>query len=455
MLKNKKYWILGLIVILAIAGVIIYQKVKSGSSAPQYTTAQVQKGTIIQAVTASGSVTNSNYYNVNTQASGVVSQVLVKDGDQVSAGQELLDINLDQAGQQAQNKAYSAYLSAQTALQDAQNNKGTLQNNVSQAQLTAGQSKLNAQKSLLAAKQNLKNATSTRDRQAASAALKIAQQNYDAAGTGADQTQNNLQTAQNKFADADTAISQAQANLQAAANAYKQTKSVVTAAVSGQVSGLNVFEGMSITVSSGSNSNSSSTSSTLLSITNQTNPIVSVDVSESDISNIKIAQAATITLDAFSDKTFTGKVVGINKAGTVSSSVTSYPVMVQFDTLPDGVLPNMGATANIILNTKTDVLTVPSAALQSGTNGDTVQVLVNGVAQTKTVQAGISSDTDTEITSGLNEGDTVVTGTIAKTTTTSSSSTSVFGGLRTGGGGFGGGASLGGSGSTNRARSGN
>jgi HlyD family secretion protein len=458
MLKKRYFWWGLLILIVIIAGAFWWYKAKSTTTKTQYTSATAQKGTIVSAVTASGSVTSSNYYNVTTQASGVVQSVAVKDGDQVTAGQELLSINLDQAGQQAQEKADASYLSAQTALQDAQNNKVILQNGVDQNQLTANQSKLNAQKALLAAKESLRSATTTRNRLAAQDAIKIAQQNYDAAGTSADQSQTNLQSAQNKLADADTSIAQAQANLQAASNAYQETKSIVTAAVSGQISGLSVFPGMSVTVSSGSNSNSNSTSSTLLSITNQTNPIISVNVSESDIANIKIGQSASITLDAFTGDTFTGKVVGINKDGTVSSGVTNYPVMIQFDTLPDNVLPNMSATANIILQTATDVLTVPSAAIQTATDGtNTIQILVSGVPQTKTVQVGISDDTNTQITSGINAGDVVVTGTVAATTATASSSTtSIFGGLRTGaaGGGFSGGGATRTGGSSSSARSG-
>jgi len=186
----------------------------------------------------------------------------------------------------------------------------------------------------------------------------------------------------------------------------------------------------------------------LLSITNQANPIISVDVSESDIAKIQNNQAATITLDSISDKTFTGKVVGVNKTGSVSSGVTNYPIMVQFDTLPDGVLPNMSATAGIIIQTKTDVLTVPSAAISGSGDQTTIQILFNNQPQTKNVQTGISSDTDTEITSGLNEGDAVITGTVSAATTSSNSSGSVFG-LRTGSG-FGGG----GLGSSGNARGG-
>ncbi|MEI6040476.1 MAG: efflux RND transporter periplasmic adaptor subunit, partial [Candidatus Berkelbacteria bacterium] len=173
---------------------------------------------------------------------------------------------------------------------------------------------------------------------------------------------------------------------------------------------------------------------------NQSNPVINVSVSESDIAKIKTDQKATITVDALTDKTFAGKVIGINKTGTVSSGVTNYPVTIQFDSQVDNVLPNMSATANIILDTKADVINVSSAALTQNNGQYTVQVLVNNQPQIKNVEVGISSDTMTEIISGLSEGEKVITSTVSSSTTTaktSSSTSSIFGGIRTGGGSFG------------------
>ena len=89
---------------------------------------------------------------------------------------------------------------------------------------------------------------------------------------------------------------------------------------------------------------------------------------------------------------------------------------------------------NIITNTKDDVLLVSSSAVKSDDNGNNyVQILKNGKPVNQNVEIGLSSDSQTEITSGLKEGDVVITSTIAATTTKTSTQTqSVFGGLNSG-----------------------
>ena len=159
-------------------------------------------------------------------------------------------------------------------------------------------------------------------------------------------------------------------------------------------------------------------------------------LSEVDVPKVKVGQKVTVTLDSISGSTFTGVVATVDRVGTVSSNVTSYNANIKLDSGSDLILPNMAATANIVLETKTDVLSVPSTALTTQNGQNYAKTLVNGKEVDVPVEVGISSDTDTEITSGLTEGETVITGT---TTTGSASSTtrSVFlpGELRRGRGG--------------------
>jgi len=472
-IKEKKYWFIAGLIVMAVIVFFVYKN-KTQDNTPTYVTSKVIKGTIVSSVAASGTVTDTNYYTVNTQASGVVSSVFVKDAQEVYKGQRLVQIDLDDDGLQAQAKAYATYLSAQTALNDAETNKNTLASNLEQSKLTnntAGkESKSSLATKLATAKDDLKlakknyakviaheaNPTTTSifklKLEAAQAALETAQQNYDSPAGAVLKAQNDLAVAQEKFNNADTAIQKAQADFSSASIAYNETKSIVTSPITGVISGLNVFEGMTLASnSSSSGSNNTTSSNSLMAISNKMNPLISVDVSESDIIKIAIDQKVTMTLDAFNDKTFTGKVVAINKTGTTSSNVTNYPVTIQFDEQNNNVLPNMSATANIILETKTDVLSVPSAAVTQSGSEYTVQVLANGKAETKTVQVGMNSDEAIEITSGLTEGEEVITSTVTKTSTTTSSSSSVFGGTtRTGGA-----SSLGSSGGSFGGRPGN
>jgi multidrug efflux pump subunit AcrA (membrane-fusion protein) len=131
-------------------------------------------------------------------------------------------------------------------------------------------------------------------------------------------------------------------------------------------------------------------------------------------------------------------VIAVDTSGTVSSGVVSYTTTIQLDTGASEILSNMSATANIITDVEDGVITVPIAAVQTATDGTTtVRELKNGQLISVPVEVGNSNATQTIITSGVNEGDTVVTSVVNSTTTTtktSSSSTSVFGSSR---GGFG------------------
>jgi multidrug efflux pump subunit AcrA (membrane-fusion protein) len=140
-------------------------------------------------------------------------------------------------------------------------------------------------------------------------------------------------------------------------------------------------------------------------------------------------------VDAFPDKTFTGKVTDIDTTGTVSSGVVTYPVTITCDTEVNQLYANMTVTANIITFTKDNVLLIPVSAVQKGTESATVRVLKDGKLESVTVEIGDSSDSQIEITAGLTEGEQLVTGTTPTTTTRTTGTTSIFGNSGFGGAG--------------------
>jgi HlyD family secretion protein len=188
--------------------------------------------------------------------------------------------------------------------------------------------------------------------------------------------------------------------------------------------------------------------------------IAKVTLSESDIANVKVGQKATLTFDAIEDLSIVGEVTEVDSVGAASSGVVSYGVEIAFDADTDSIKPGMSVSAAIITNSKSDVLTVPTTTVKSNDDGTYyVQVLnetydltnktnsIKGVTSatapaTKTVTIGLADDTNTEITSGLSEGDQVVVriSTSSATTTSSSSKSSSNSILNAGGGGMGGGA---------------
>ena len=168
--------------------------------------------------------------------------------------------------------------------------------------------------------------------------------------------------------------------------------------------------------------------------------VATISLNESDIAKVKTGQKATLTFDAVEDLSITGTVAEVDALGTVSQGVVSYEVKIVFDVQDDRVKQNMSVNAEIILSSKSDVLLVSSSAVKTSGSENYVQILVDGVPQKKTVVVGDSNDTMTEITSGLTEGEEVVTQTIKSGSTTTSktttkSSNSIIGGGMMGGGG--------------------
>ena len=99
-------------IILAILGFLGWRTfISPRTQQPQYQTAQVERGTIVSSVSASGQILSSNVMNVTTGTSGIVKQVFVSNGDKVTKGDKIAEIELDSAGQQKNASAWSSYLS--------------------------------------------------------------------------------------------------------------------------------------------------------------------------------------------------------------------------------------------------------------------------------------------------------------------------------------------------------
>ncbi len=174
--------------------------------------------------------------------------------------------------------------------------------------------------------------------------------------------------------------------------------------------------------------------------------IAEIPLNETDVARVKVGEKATLTFDAIPDLSIAGTVAEIDTLGTVTQGVVNYNIKILFTTQDSRVKSGMSVSAAIITDTKTNILVVPNSALKSQGGSKYVGVLVNGVPQNKDVQTGLSNDTSTEIISGINEGDNVITQTIAgtassQTTTQTGQSTNGIRipGLTGGGGGFRGG----------------
>lgn len=412
--KRKKLPLI--LVALSIAVVFGWRTFVSKQAAqPQYQIAKVERGTIVSSISTSGQILTANVMNVTTGASGLVRQVFVSDGDKVAKGDKIAEIELDSAGQQRNASAWSSYLSAKNSLDSTNTTLYTLQSDMF-----------------------------TKWKKFNDLAQSSTYQNTDGLPNVANRTlpefvtvQDDWLAAESKYKNQQNVISQAQAALNNAWLSYRQSSSTITAPMPGTVENITIAPGMTIGGQSMSSTNGQTTSGqTIAVIRNEGNPLALFNFSEIDVSKIKIGQKATVTLDAITDKTFTGKVVSIDKIGQVVSNVTNYPVIVQLDTNSEDLLPNMSTTANVIIETKDNVLFVPSQAIQTVSGQPTVRVLKAGQIQQISIETGISGDNETEVTLGLSKGDEVIVGTTG--TSNQQGGVSPFGGF--GGGSFGGGA---------------
>lgn len=413
-----------------------FQKYKAATTKPKYVTQAAEEGTLVQSVTASGQILTTNIINISTSASGIVSDVYVKDGDKVSAGDKIAQITLDSSGQQQFTQASAAYLASKHNLDSANATLFSLQSTL--------YSKWKIYTDL---------------------AESSTYQNSDGSPNTSNRTLPAFTTVQDDWLSAEAnyknqqgAIAAAQADLSNKSASYQQASPTITAPISGTLANLQIIPGMtlgsqgsSVAVGTGGSVQSSQNTQRVAVIQNQGLPVATFNVSPIDIPNVKVGEKATITIDSITGKTFTGKVATVDNIGAVTSGVTNYTVLIAFDTNATGVLPNMNASAKIITNVKDNVLLVPSSAVQTAGGQTTVRVLQNGNPVSVPVQIGDQNDTQTEIMSGINAGDNVVTSVVNPVRSgTTTGTTSPFGGgggggvfRAIGGGGGGGGAARG------------
>ena len=144
---------------------------------------------------------------------------------------------------------------------------------------------------------------------------------------------------------------------------------------------------------------------------------MTLNVDELEILSIQEGQTATITADAISDKTFTGVVTSVSKAGTTTGGTTTYPVTIRIDDTGD-LLPGMNATAEIEVASAKNALTIPNGAVVRGNyvlvtqdspsaaNAAQDMTAPDGYVYVK-ITTGTSDNDYIEVTSGLQEGDTI------------------------------------------------
>jgi HlyD family secretion protein len=468
MFKNRRniYIIAGALVVVIVAIVLIIASVRAqAGTTAAYQTATVQLGTLTSTVEGSGTVGSALTSNLTWQTSGQVDKVNTQIGAQVKSGDSLATLvqtstsvsvlqtalvnaqeslaeltspatiaaaqstiaTDEQALTNAQigvaNLTYKnqgAIANAEAAVTLTQDNLQTAQDKYNQLNLPASDlRKANAYQILYNAQLKYNSAVNTYNNltghasqasvDAANANLAMATANlaqdkaYLAAVTGGTVPVNATGTNLLKLEQAQLAVQTAQQNLNTAG---------ITAPFAGTITQSSAVPGQIVSPGTAG-----------FRIDDLSDLVVTIQVVEIDVNNIKAGQTATITFNAIPNKTYDGKVVKADLAATSTSTTVNFNVSVQLTNANAQVKPGMTANVIITTNQVANALLIPSTSIFTDTNGQNyVYLIQNGTPTAVPVTVGAVSDTSSQITGNtLKEGDTIVLS-FASTSSSSSSS---------------------------------
>jgi HlyD family secretion protein len=396
---KKSKLAIGVILLGGVASVLALSAAKRGTKAVEVRMEAVQKRDLVASVTASGQVRPQTKVDVASDVSGKITKLSVKEGQIVTQGQFLLQIDPAQAQANVQR--------AEAALAS------------SKAQLAQSQANLDQSKKAF-------------DR---SAAIKktnpqlVADEQLDQLRTAVDVNTAMVESARH-------AVDQASASLDDAKSSLAKT--TIFAPMAGRVTRLAVEQGETAVPGTFNKD-----AATLLTISDMSVLETRVKVDETDVARIKVGDSAQVQIDAFPDTTFIGRVTRISnssvKAATASTTdqAVDYEVTIQLLNAPKETRPDFSATAKIITDSRNSVLSVPIIALtvrenQAMQQGDTAVGLgkakpakeigkkdVEGVfvvgpdnkVTFRPVKVGIAGEKHFEILDGLKDGEKIVAGT--------------------------------------------
>ena len=215
-------------------------------------------------------------------------------------------------------------------------------------------------------------------------------------------------------------IKQAEASLQSTLDNLEKT--VYNSPIDGIITSLRVEEGEIALVGTMNNPGT-----VLMSIADLSVMEVEVEVDETDVVAVDMGQKAAVTVDAFPDTIIKGKVTEIGSSAlqttTVNQESKDFKVVITLDDPPANLKPGLSASADIITAEKSQVLTIPisavvlketeeesSSLLEGEKQIEGVYVLDEERAKFKPIKKGIMGEMNVEITSGLEEGMTIIVG---------------------------------------------
>lgn len=449
--KKKIFIILGVIAAIAIVAFWLISRAGANAAAAlaNSETAVLQRGNLTALVGGTGTVSANQTAQMIWSTSGIIGEINVQTGDKVKADQVLASLQKSSLPQNIISSE-AELVNAKRALEDLQDSDAAR----AQAQLTLAQT----EQALTDAKDDLDSKQYQRASQATIDGLKadliLAQNNLDDANdlfTGvADRAENdpiraaalsqlsnaqkaydrakyNLDYAEglpdaNDLAQAQAKVEVAQANYDDAKRKYERIQDGVDpddiAAAQARVDAAQAavdtqylkapFAG-TITESNSKVGDQVSIGTTSFRIDDLSHLLVDVNITEVDINQVKVGQAATLAFDAIRNKTYNGSVTEVALVGTQTQGSVNFTVTIELTDADSAVLPGMTAAVNIVTSEIDDVLLVPNRAVKKENNKTVVYVLQNGMPTAVEIELGASENSYSEILSGdVKEGDTIL-----------------------------------------------
>ncbi len=399
---------LGLFAVIALVVIVVLVKAGSARSANRATDVRMEpvgKRDLVAAVTSSGQIEAKSQVDISPEVTARILKIHVKEGDMVKEGELLVE--LDQSQFKGAVQRAEAGISQATAASV-------------QARATRDQAKKALDRQI--------------ELKRTSPAL-ITDEAVENARTNVDVAEANLKSS-------DAMLEQAKATLKEAEDNLART--LISSPISGRVVRLAKQEGEVAVPGSFSQD-----VGLIMRIADLSVILAKVKVDETDIVRLAMNDSVSVTIDAFPDTSFVGRVTKIgNSATTATSTGTSADKAVDFEvevTLsnpPRDIRPDLSMTSRIITSVRKSALSIPIIALTAralpntagdanattpiapttpAAPGDTAKkkvkeqegvfVVQNGIARFRPVKVGITGDEYVEVLDGLKEGETVVSGT--------------------------------------------
>ncbi len=447
----QKYRIYLLIALLAVLIGGAVWKSKTKKKGEEVTVEKVQKRTIREMVSASGKIFPETEVKISADVSGEIVELTVKEGDSVRVGQILGKIRPDEYAS-AVERGEAAVKSAEAQREISSSNVGGSNAQIEQmkadrqriaaqlsAQKNAHQRNIELKKTGFLSQAELENSESS---------LKSLEASLAAADAALDAAKSSATSAKANVNVAGYGITSARATLKELRTSLAKTN--IVAPVSGIVSKLNVEKGERVV------GTLQMAGTEMLRVANLHTMEVQVDVSENDILKVTLGDVADIEVDAYLGRKFKGTVTEIaNSASNLSSGlgaslntdqVTNFIVKVRvmadsYQDLVKGNIrypfrPGMSASVDIYTNTAENVLSVPLiavtvqdedkdknlpdededapkqeyAATKLAEIKEIVYIVKGDSAVVRVVKSGIQDNDFIQILSGLEDGETVVSG---------------------------------------------